>query len=182
MNSRSITSPSPRELPISAPRRLSDTDRPAVREHLLRLSAEDRALRYCSAMSDAVVEARVAALDFERTVCFGRFRAGRLVSFAEGHRFETATGPCIEAAFTTDADYRRAGLARTLVRAVRRFARRASAARVVLHCLARNLPMRALLRSMGANTTCEDGEVEANLSTLHPLRGRVSGASASTSR
>ena len=104
MHAQPTLKPSRYDSELSAPRRLTESDRAAVLEHLLRLCADDRATRCYGAMVNAAIEARVADLDFDHTACFGRFRAGRLVSFAEGHCFETAAGPRIEAALPTDGE------------------------------------------------------------------------------
>ncbi len=154
---------------VSSPRRLERGDAQRIEAHLIALSPEDRELRFCSAMSDAALAAYVGALDLDTTACYGCFDRGRLVALVEGHAFATASGPCLEAAFTTEAPYRRRGIARQLFATLAADAWRRAIPRIVLSCLVRNRPMRAMLAAVRADASCVDGEVVARWD----VRGRM---------
>lgn len=146
------------------PRRLTDSDRAAVRAHLLGLSDDDRQLRFCQQMSDAALRAYADRIDFAAEVCLGVFDdAGRLVAFAQGFAYDSRGVNTLEAAFSTDAGWRRRGLAALLLAELTDHALRLGVGRVIALCLAANHPMRALLRAVGAACTVDDGEVLGEL-------------------
>lgn len=145
-------------------RRLTDIDRAAVRAHLLTLSDHDRQLRFCRHMSDAALSSYADRIDFDVEVCLGVFDGSdRLVAFAQGFHYTGGGCRTMEAAFSTDAGWRRHGLAARLLAELTDHARRCGIERVIALCLAGNHPMRALLRAVGAACTVEDDEVLGEL-------------------
>ena len=141
---------------------VSAQDRARLLAHFLRLSPEDRRMRYMRAMSDENLQAQVAALDLTVDARVALLDpGGALVALGEG--FVYAAGPRreMEVAFSTDAPWRRRGLARHLGFALARRAAERGVERVVLHCDRCNVGMRRLLGSVGAATHVEDGEVTA---------------------
>lgn len=59
-----------------APIRLSEAARPAVLDHLLALSGEDRYARFASTLTDMGIAAYVGRIDMVRDLCFGRILVG----------------------------------------------------------------------------------------------------------
>jgi GNAT superfamily N-acetyltransferase len=144
------------------PVRLTWRDRTAVLDHLVRLDADDRRLRFMQALTDAAIAGYVARIDFSASTCFGCFDdAGGLVALAEGLPCDANPLRCVEAALSTDAGWRQRGLARLGFEALEAWCSERGVERIVLRCDARNTAMRRLLRSMAATTTVEDGEVDA---------------------
>ena len=142
--------------------------RPEVLAHLLRLSDADRRSRFLRCMTDASIEAHAASLDFDAAIRFGIRRHGRLVAMVEGFVFGPSGAARMEVAFSTDAAWRRRGLARALEAAVAEHAARCGVVRIVARCDARNGPMAALLRAFAAVVEREDGELNATWTSGSP--------------
>lgn len=150
---------------VTWPQRLCGDNRRTVLLHLLRLSEQDRRMRFSQKLSDAGIAAYVNEISFEERCCFGLFdERTNLVSLAEGIPF-TATGGVrrLEAAFSTDSQWRNVGLARAGFEALKEWGRSAGIEEIVLQCDARNAAMRGLLRSVGAITCVDRLEVDARL-------------------
>ena len=130
--------------------------------HYLRLSPEDRRMRFMRVMADESLAAHVAALDLavdSRVALLDR--TGALVALGEGFCYAVGPRRDMEVAFSTDAAWRRRGLARHLWSALARRAGECGVERVVLHCDHRNVGMCRLLRSMGAATHVAASDVSA---------------------
>ncbi len=135
---------------LSDPRRLNSGERSIVTAHLLRLSAEDRQLRFCRALGDDAISAYAQGIDFQHEVCLGTVdRQGALVAFAQGFQYKDRGERVMEAAFSTDAAWRRRGLGQLLFAEVTDYAATSGIVRVIAQCLAGNRPMRVLLRTVG---------------------------------
>lgn len=144
---------------LAPARRLAGQDRAAVVAHLLRLSPEDRRMRFLRAMTDASIAAYADRLDLDEAACFGFLDAkGAVVALGEALPLGLDG---VEAAFSTDAGWRSVGLARALFAAMTPWAAGVGRTRIVLHCDARNRAMRALLRSVEATVEVAGGEVDA---------------------
>lgn len=99
--------------------RLSAAARPAVRQHLLQLDADDRYGRFATALSDAAIAAYVERIDFARDQCFGMVDpAGVLTGFIH----LAVCDPVAELAASVLPAWRRCGQARQLFAAALRFA------------------------------------------------------------
>lgn len=130
--------------------------------HYLRLSADDRRLRFLRVVPDEGLRAHVAALDLTLGVRLALFdSAGSLVALAEGFCYRCGARHEMEVAFSTDAPWRRLGLAKSLGSAMAEHARAYGANRMVLQCDARNAAMRSLLNSVGATSEIEEAEINA---------------------
>jgi len=119
-------------------------------------------MRFLQLMPDHAIDAYVAQIDFSTAMCFGIFDAdSRLVAFAEAIPYRSGVRLMAEAAFSTDEQWRKHGLARILCRSLGEHATGAGIDRLVLHCHRRNTPMRALLRAIEAVTNFDEGDLEA---------------------
>lgn len=144
------------------PRRLEERDRPAVLAHLQRLGDEDRRLRFLQTTTDEMLQAYVSRLCFDSAPCFGFFdAAGSLIALAEGLPDADEELRSLEAAFTTDAGWRRRGLASTLFDTLKQQLAARGGSEIVLHCDARNRPMRGLLLRVDAVIEVDGSEVHA---------------------
>ena len=145
-----------------APVRLEEACRPAVLAHFLRLSDGDRHMRFLQVMSDPAIENYVARIDFSKAICFGIFKApNTLIAFAEAIPYRAGSRLVAEAAFSTDQAWRQSGLARQLCDCLGQAVLGVGVDRVVLHCLRRNAPMRALLRAIDAVSDADDGDLHS---------------------
>ena len=141
---------------------VSQEERYRMFAHLLRLSDDDRRMRFMKGMSDRELEAFVQTADFSRATRLGWFDpAGELVALCEGFSYFVGSRPHMEVAFSTDAAWRRLGLAKSLFTEMACHAQAVGVECLELHCDSRNAGMRSLLRSVDAQTCLEAGEVDA---------------------
>jgi GNAT superfamily N-acetyltransferase len=149
---------------VSAPRRLGSSDRPAILNHLLRLSDGDRQMRFCHVLNDDGVRSYAEQINLERDICIGIFdRQDNLVALVQGFVYEEYGVRLMEAAFSTDEAMRRRGLGTLLFAEITDCALAEGVDRVIAQCLAGNRPMRMLLLAAGATCEVEDGEVIGHL-------------------
>jgi GNAT superfamily N-acetyltransferase len=140
-------------------------DAPRIAEHFARLSPDDRALRFNSALvDDAQLKHYVWQMRFGEDIVLGLVADGlSVVGVAHGGVFDASGERRIEAAFSVDAAYRGRGCGRALMNALQAAARERASAIVGL-CAVRNLPMRRIFERAGMTLTREDNEFEARLS------------------
>jgi GNAT superfamily N-acetyltransferase len=144
-------------------RQLHAADSGRIEEHLLRLSPDDRSLRFAAGVvTDESVRRYVAGLRFDTDALLGvEDEGGKLVGLAHGCMYAVGHETRVEVAFSVDAERRREGLGAALMAAARRFAESIGAHSVVGMCVARNLPMRYLFARASMAMTREDDEVHA---------------------
>lgn len=141
--------------------------RPALLAHLLRLSADDLGLRFCSGTVPRDVVAKyVDSIRFGDDTVLGVTTDGRLVALGHACWFRSREGLLAEAAFSVDEAWRCRGLARRLLQAIRAVAAEREAAAVLCQCLARNRPMRRVLVAAEMAIAVADGEVSARGAVL----------------
>lgn len=140
---------------------LGDINRQQVYEHLLRLSPEDRYLRFCTAASDSFIHRYVfEVMNLDMSPSFGAFVDGKLVGFA--HIAVIDTEKC-ELAFSIDTEYRGTGLARNLMKTSIGWCREHDMKKLCMSCLRQNKKMQALATSFGLNMTITYDEAYAEL-------------------
>jgi len=140
---------------------LGEQHRPLIRDHLLRLSKEDRQLRFFSAVGDFMITRYAMELiDFHRDIVFGEIQDGKLIGMSSISNIE---GVGCEAAFSIDEDQRGTGLARELMRAVIQRCRTLGVHKICMSCLRRNVKMQALARSFGMDMKITFDEAYAEL-------------------
>jgi RimJ/RimL family protein N-acetyltransferase len=140
-------------------------DAPRITAHLARLSADDRALRFNSGLTDDAQIARyVGQMRFGEDLILGLVDAdGVVVGLAHGCAFEAGAERRIEAAFSIDVGYRGRGLGTALMRSLQAAASLDRVASVVGVCAARNRPMRRIFERAGMALEREDDEIRACL-------------------
>ena len=132
--------------------------------HLLRLSPEDRQSRFLAAADEGVIRRHIARVRGKRWQVIGWFEAGVLRAAVE----LVVLGDTAEAALTTEAGYRRRGIARRLLERASRRAALAGAKRLVLVTSRSNHATIRLARAAGADCVEQDGEVMAELPLSRP--------------
>ncbi len=142
---------------------LSDEDRGRIAAHLLRLSPEDRSLRFNAGfVTDAYIEQLVQRLDFGRDIFMGLVsKRGLLVGLVHGAVYSAGGRRHVEAAFSVDAEWRGRGYGARLMEAVLLRTGNAGGAVLVGTCAARNLPMRRIFERAEMALTREDDEMAA---------------------
>ena len=150
-------------------------DAALIEDHLLRLCAQDRSLRFAAGLvTDETIRRYVAEIPFERDLVLGLVsQCGSLFGLVHGCQFSVGGQAHVEAAFSVDAAWRGHGLATALMQALSsRLADRADTAGatvIVGSCAARNLPMRAVFVHAGLTLRREDDEFHAQ-GLIRPAR------------
>lgn len=139
--------------------RLTESDRPEIAAHLLRLDRDARQRRFGSGLKDSAVSAYAAKIDLVSGRLFGTFRQGRLIGLAEV--FPEGHDGVVEAAFSVDTDQRGQGIAAQLMDRVLEVAALEGYRTVVLYIQQANAPMRAVARKHGFALSLQDGDYVA---------------------
>jgi GNAT superfamily N-acetyltransferase len=135
------------------------------RDHLLRLSAEDRRLRFGNCLDDAGIEFFVRSLrPTDNHIFVVEDETAGMVGAVQ---IAVRRGADAELAFSVDAEHRRRGFAHDLARRAILWARNRRLKSIHLSCLAENRPMRTLAREAGMRIDLGGGEAEGRL-TLPP--------------
>lgn len=152
-------------------RRLGAADEGIFRDHLVRLDAASRRLRFGSPVNDLFLARHARSALQSRAVLFGAFEDGTLIGVAEIHA--DASGDLAEAAFSVEPAYRSLGLGTRLFRAVLDAVRNRGVSRLVLSCLAENVRMRRIASRHGAELKVAAGEIVAEILNPHPDAGTL---------
>ena len=146
-------------------RGLTARDSDLHREHLLRLSPEDRRLRFHGHAREALVEDYARRLDWRRLYMFGAFVEGELRGV--GELIPLGTPGEAELAVSVEGPFQHLGLGKVLVLAVILAGRRIGLRHIHVDYLQENDAMRALARDASAETVLTAG-VSQGIITLRP--------------
>lgn len=136
------------------------------RDHLLRLDAEDRRLRFLRTLDDSAVARFVAGLEpaANRVLVFTdaalEVRGAVLISLLPDRTAELA--------FSIERSWRRRGLGRDLAARALLWLRNRGIARAQVFCAAENLAMRRLARYAGFTLLLQGGECEGSVVLAAP--------------
>ncbi|MDT3678475.1 MAG: GNAT family N-acetyltransferase [Burkholderiaceae bacterium] len=140
---------------------LSPDSRPQVLEHLLRLSSEDRRLRFGVSVSDETIAGYVEKLDFSHDAVFGvRDDLRALVGFTHVAKLDDA----VELGLSVDAPHRGRGIAQAMFRRALLHARNRGVRQLFMHCLAENAAMMHISREAGMCIVIDGSDRDASLS------------------
>lgn len=146
-------------------RQLGDSDKEAYVEHLKRLDPACRRQRYHRAMSDAGLEARAEQVFADRDIhLIGWFKNGALRGAAEVALIRRPGTVEAEAAFAIEAEHRRKGVGRALLRRAALNARNCGASRIHIATERDNRAMLRLAMASGATFEVVDTEAHGVLS------------------
>jgi GNAT superfamily N-acetyltransferase len=142
---------------------LQAADAPRILAHLLRLSPEDRSLRFAAALvTDDTIARYVLNIRYGDDAVIGLVDPrGDLVGLAHGCVFQAHGRTQMEAAFSIDEACRGQGFGHRLMAMLHAHAARHGGATLVGICHARNLPMRRVFQHAGLALTREDDELHA---------------------
>lgn len=150
---------------MRAIRKLSSGETWRYRDHLLRLPADDRRMRFGHPVDDAVIARFVADLPSDRTRIFViEDAAGRVIAAV----LIAVYGDGAELAFSVDPAHRRQGHARALFRRALLWVRNRGIGTIELACLAENRAIRKLARDMQMTAVVAGGDAEASLAVPPP--------------
>ena len=149
-------------------RRLWWYERGLFARHLLRLTRDDRYLRFGGHMSDSALAAYAQGSDWPRHVLLGAFVDGELRGVGECRFLERAWPAEAELAFSVEAPWQGQGLGTELFRRLLTFARNRGVQRVYVTTLRENAPMRRIARRFGMVMARAEDELEGRLELLWP--------------
>jgi GNAT superfamily N-acetyltransferase len=143
---------------------LTVEDRPAITKHYLRLSPEDRHMRFCTTLSDWGVENYIdTILNFETDTAYGIFHEGQLAAMAVACHINVSGRKSVEAAFTVDEAHRTQGLGKMLMAQIIADCRADGTELIFVSCLRTNKKMQALARSFSMDLDINEDEAYAEL-------------------
>src|SRR2546423_2551443 len=134
--------------------------RPALERHLLALGAQDRRLRFGTALSDDGIRAYAGRIDFERDAVFGVFDDD--LALAGAAHLARDAGHA-ELGVSVLPERRRRGLGGALLARAHLRARNWRVNKLFMHCLTENATMMHLARRQGMRIVAEQGEADASL-------------------
>lgn len=148
---------------MSVYRKLLPTDLPLYREHLLRLSPEDRYARFAAVTPDSVIRAHCEGLDWCRTVIVGFIQSGVLRGAAE-LRLDPGPWPGqAELAVSVEPAFQNQGIGGALLRRALTVARNRAVRRVTLICQNANRRMLRLVQRFRGLVDVEGSEAQGTI-------------------
>lgn len=139
---------------------LSETNRPALRRHFLRLEPEDLRLRFEHVISEITLLKYVDAIDFQRDAVFGVFD-DRLELAGVAHL--GLRGEIAEFGVSVIPGHRGEGIGTALYRRAYEYCRNHRIDTLFVHCLKENAAMMHIARKAGMQIVLDAAEVEAHL-------------------
>lgn len=147
-------------------RKLDSAERPLLRDHLLRLSPDDRALRFLSEVSVEHIEQYCACVDEHYRIVIGYFVAGVMRGAGEiVFNAGTSWRASCEVALSVERDYQNGGVGAELLRRLLVLARNRGVSKVTMLCMRSNRRMQKLARKFEGELHFAAGDVEG---TLYP--------------
>jgi len=145
-------------------------DEHLILDHYVRLSTDDRYLRFFSPMSDYALGVFVnERMDLVDGVAFGVLVDGSLVGVGYvGKTYVQDGRDTAEAGFSIDAEHRGHGYATMLMSAIIGYCRGARIQTLVMCCLRENQAMRQIASNFGLRVVIEQDEAYADLSVHQP--------------
>ncbi len=145
-------------------RKLLPTEGRLFRDHLLRLSAADRASRFAGATSDGVIVTYARRFDWLTGILIGCFIDGTLRGVAELRGLAPAVGWRAELAITVEEDWQNHHIGTGLLQRAAGHARNRGLKSLCMLCLSENHRMQAIARKLSGDLVFEDGQVEVDIS------------------
>lgn len=152
--------------------RLTEAARPKLREHFLRLDANDVRLRFGAPLGSDAIEAYVEGIDFDTDAVFGVYE-DELGLAAVAHVAFGADGA--ELGVSVLPGHRSRGLGSALFARTVEHARNRFVTRMYMHCLSENAAMMHIARKSGMNICVDTGEAEAFLKLEPADQASISG-------
>lgn len=153
---------------MRAIRKLTPIDQEAYAAHLLRLSEEDRRLRFMGRIDEAGVRAHVRGLNWSKCIVVGWFEQGALRAAAELQLDRALCPHHGEIAVTVDPDWQGHGVGKEIVRRAVQAARNRGAEALHMSCLPHNRKMQAIARRLGWDVSFDSDESAAKLALTGP--------------
>lgn len=149
-------------------RRVSAAEQGKVCAHLLRLSKNDRLLRFGSQTSDQQIRSYCDALDRRNGIIIGYFVLGELRAIGELKPFGKIWFDEAEVALSVETSWQNRGIGGALLQRLITTARNRMIQTVYLQCLPQNEKLKRLVRKVSGDLTFHRDQVEARLRLAWP--------------
>ena len=151
-------------------RKLWMRERHKLRDHLLRLDADSRRLRFAHGVSDSFIKDYVSNINDMNSVVYGFFDGVEMRAAAELRKIGTTWGQEAEGAFSVESGYQSVGIGSELMGRVIRSARNRAVHHLQMACLAENSKMQHIARKHQASLRFTHGEIHG---CIEPEPGNV---------
>lgn len=155
-----------REMPSIRP--ILPHDAILLREHLLRLDRDSRALRFCHRMSDEAIADYVAGIDWLTALLLGHYEHGALRAVGELRWSAPALPEMAELAVSVEKNWQNHGIGSDLVRRLAVMAQNRGICRLSMVYLTANARMRAIVRHFDGATHFQGDEVQVDVELARP--------------
>ena len=140
-------------------RKLLPMEADKFRDHLLRLDAPSRRMRFAHAVSDSFIIDYASRMSANGAIVYAFVEGDKVGAVAELRKIGDTWGHQAEAAFSVEPNFREKGIATELLGRVIRSARNRGVSNLIMSCLADNAKMQAVARHHDAALHFEQGEV-----------------------
>lgn len=151
-------------------RKLWMRERDKLADHLLRLDADSRRLRFAHGVSDSFIKDYVSKINDLNSVVYGYFEGTEMRAAAELRKIGATWGKNAEGAFSVEHGYQNAGIGTELLGRVIRSARNRAVYHLQMACLAENSKMQHVARKHSAVLRYAHGEITGEIA---PRPGNV---------
>lgn len=141
-------------------KRLWPTNTTDYRDHLMRLTPDQRHYRFGGMVDDGFLDRKTGDIDWLRCLAFGCFVDGVLRGSVFIIRAHNGWIDEAELAITVEAPFEGQGIGTQLMRRATNIARNRGVARVTLFCLSDNFRLMALARKFDPTMTIDHGDAE----------------------
>lgn len=149
-------------------RKLTNSEKPLLEEHLLRVGGEDRVMRFMGGVNDDFIRRHCSLVGGPSSAVIGCFVNGTLRGASEIW-FDPAGDTRCELALTVEHDCQGIGIGTELLRRSLVLARNRGARSLYLACLPENRKMQHILKKFGRIvTTRTAGTIESELAIAGP--------------
>ena len=133
------------------------------RNHLLRLDAASRRMRFAHGVSDSFIEDYAGRMSEPGAMTFAYVEDGSVRAAAELKQMGGPWGHDAEAALSVESSHQDRGLGTELLGRVIRAARNRGVHHIILNCLAENERMQAVAKKHDAGLRVEQGEITGEI-------------------
>jgi RimJ/RimL family protein N-acetyltransferase len=140
------------------------------RDHLLRLTPEDRQSRFSGSVGNAFIEDHCRRFDWLSGAILGAFDNGELTGAAELRWLKPGLDWRAEVAITVDKNHQEQGIGTELLRRVVIYARNRSLKALYMVCMTDNRRMQAIARKLEGQLVFEASQVEADIVMPFPTQ------------
>lgn len=149
-------------------RKLWPTEIGKYRDHLLRLDADNRRMRFGMSVDNAFIADYAKRVNDLKSVVCACLVDGEVRAAAELRPLGVYLQGEAEAAFSVEADWQGMGFGTALMGRIIRTARNRGIRRLYMNCLAENRKMQRIARKYAAELRFEEGEVMGELLPAAP--------------